>query len=811
MSLDFLNNITSNITKAVKSGDVGEVIGTMQKMVIGGKKRFTHGNNVIMIRGTHKGYYGHVNPDEFQPARYEIEIEEDQYIPISRYGDIEIGKEIQTEFGKSTIMNRIPKLVEIEGIDKKMTLRFMESDLMRVVAYTEGDKLRLAKLENVERTDNKLNCEIIPFNIPSMKDEGDGLQQLSSVIKSGNLNSIFENKKSDRCDIMDVKFPEYYIVITKPNNETDQNYLGTFGRFTRVIPEQYLIKHKKTIYVMPSNIKPKVGNKKIKGESVDVVKGAFKGKTGKIIKKYDPRLVVYIEAAGKRVSEHYVKDGDNFVLTPITPKDVFYMDLKLKNGNDFEVRDITESGNFIGVERGKNYRTKEITPEEVLMYQPGFSVVGMDTQIAKMDDSYVSDDTQYVSDTDEQEEVYEDEEENDAGDVSSYEEETSRGEEGEEYGFSYKDIDRITYQPKGLTSEEESIKARINKIIRNYGINESEINVYGMIESVVEIIKKLKAKLGGSEEFKNIWVGSDEKYIIACVVFYEIIRSGMEYLFVDNFNDILGSYIATLASNKYFLPNDIKNTIFLKKGWSSTTVVNENLLKTLKKNKDNNSLYTEMFKNCERYLGTIMEIPDIEKVSRVLTMEKLIPVGVHKTKRQREEEMENEPYVKKFAYVSDVISDNMPESATKILWDPSYESVLERFRGRLMEKINSERSNKSTKIVYEYVLDNFEQAPFELKRMEGVLNRDTNLKIDKVKYDTLKMVWGELLNYVKRQMQINKERREIKTTKRQKEKDAELSKRRVAMELMGPMKTLGLDMDSDEEMSDVTQKKQKRK
>lgn len=804
MSLNFLNKITSGVSGAStvsKAMTVGDITETMGKMVLSNKKRFTHGNNVIMIRGTHKGYYGHVNPDEFQPARYEIEIEETQYIPVNRYGNIEMGKEIQTEYGRSVIVNKIPNLIEIETLDKKSNLRFGESDLIRVVMYSEDNLLKVGKLGNVYNKDNNLMCEIIPINIGMINTEEEALQKLSEVVKKDGLNELYMNEKKQKCNMMNVKFPEYFIVISKPGMSGEISYIGTIGRFLRVIPEQYLIKHKKIIFVMPSNIKPKIGDKKIKGALVDIVKGAFKGKVGTIVKKYEPRLTVYIEAAGKRVTEHYVKEGDQFVLVPITPKDVFYMDLKLKNGNDFEVKDITSSGNFIGVERAKNFSTREISPDEVLMYQPGFSISGVDTKMVQMDESYISDDTQYV--TEEQEEEIYDEDE--PQDISSYEEDQDVSEEGDQYGFSYKDSERVSYQPKALTNEEEVIKVKINKIIKNYGINESEINIYNIIESVMEVIKKLKSKLAESEEFKSVWVQSDEKYIIACVVFYEIIKSGMEYLFVDNFNDILGSYITVLSNNKYMLPNDVKNTILLKNGWSKVVEVNDNLIKTLKKNKDNITLYTEMFKNCEKYLSTIMEIPDIEKVSRVLSFEKLIPVGVHKTKRQREEEMDQEPYVKKFAYVSDVINDTIPETATKILWDPSYEKILERFRTRLMEKINSPNSNKSTKIVYEYVLNNFEQAPFEMKRMEEILNKDRHLKIDKSKSDTLKMVWGELINFVKRQSDINKEKRDIKVSKRQQKQESELSRRKIAMELTGSMKNLGLDSDDSEMDTTPTQ------
>jgi hypothetical protein len=748
-ALDFARSLAQSLTKtrkpAVAAAPPAQPQPQPQSVSNTRKKRFVHGNNVIMKRGLYKGYYGFVY--EFYPGKYEVEIEEKQYVPIQHFGSHQIGDTILTHYGESRITNIVPVLYGMKIANTNEELRFPENVLTKVVVFMDGGILKIAMVVN-----NK-TIKIIKTNEKS-KEESALLIDLSNAIKEKKV------KYDGEVDASSVKVVSEYIFVTKNSgNETDKKYIGTYGKLTRTIDTQYEIVYKKRFMVMPTGIK------KLNNNLISIKHGAFKGQTAKLVKKHPAHLVVYLDAVGKKVSDHMIQLKGNYEIMPITPADVFYMDIKLKNGNFFEVKEISPDGRVIGLERVNNQLVpKEIAQTDIESLQPGFS---FDTQVVSTNTSV---DTEMVQDTEGQdtEENETDDTDDDKSDTFEYSQEPEQEREVElEMTSGFKDKDRISFQRTQLTKPESEIKSKITRILNLYAINDTEIKIFDLIEKITSSIEETRKILNKSEHLKDIWIKSDEKYIIAGFVFYEIIQSGNSNLLLKTVDDdIYDTFVEKLTANKFFSSKDTMQSIFLTDGWTPYFSINTEIIKTMKK-KDVQSLYKMIFKNCVSFLKETFSLQNIDSKDiynqHRLYLEDLIPLG-----GKRKGEIE-----KKYVTVTDIMNNDIPETAAKILWGPIYQPYLDKMKQYLVNEIKTAKTN-THKVTYEYVLDTIERAPFAIQEIEK-LTKPT--KRDVIKLQALRKAWNLLWSSIQKKYEnLQNQQKNNLNNKQSKQKDESINR-----------------------------------
>lgn len=742
-SLDFLSNLAKKVSNMTLKPKVSSKKTT--------KKTFTHTNNIIMKRGTYKGYYGYVY--EYFPAKYEVEIDEENYVPVIRYGKKQMNETFLSEFGNAKVLNTIPTLYGIKVDNEE--IRFPREDLLHITYDDKSNNLMMINSTSIEG-DTKM-CKGMLLDIKGTT-EKDMLNNLSKAIKSGVFtiqNKSFTNIKCNR--------PEYFFITQKPTQASLINHQGQYGTLLRVIDEQYHIIYKKRIMVSKSEfIKHGKTNLTIK-------KGPYKNKKGSLISKHLAHLTIYIDAIGRKVNTHMVKDGERFVQRAITPDDVFYMDLKLKNNNFFEVKSILDNGNIVGIERtSTDYVPREISLNDILSQQPGFSF----NEVQQAD--YIQNE-QFQSDSQESDDMEDEDEEDNVSNIDYNEELLDEAiEDTVQFQPTFKDTERTSFIPKQLSKEEAEIKTKIDNIFNMFGISD-DINIYDLIEQTKQSIDKIKSELKSAKI--SFWKGSDGKYIIAVLALYQFIKKGF-----TSFHTVT-NYLEVLANKKYFHHKDVAQSIFLINGWSNAFTTNTNITNSLYKSKDFSSLYKMVFENCHKVLQTYFGNIDIH-ASNVIHYSELIPLGGPKKSD-----------IKMIITVNDIINNNIPVSATSVLWGIEYRNVLDKYKRNLVKVINHPEANKTTKIVYEYVVDNLENAPIILAKW-----KNTNLKIDNLKKDTLSKTFERLMQEIMHIYKNVTNQRKERVELIEKEKETLRKRRREIYEqneMLGKFASLDLDTELD--------------
>lgn len=776
-ALTFMKSLTQKIAQQEPSVVQSTVISSNQQKTQEKpqKKKFTHGKNIIMKTGTYKGYYGFVY--DFHPAKFEVEIEETQYIP----------KNAIDQFPNAKIVEEIPKLyvINVSKSELPFEVRMPGTGLMTVVAYKDNETIRLANYVNTRNDE----CDLVLLNTSvnlvsefeklkivekeNKKDDSQIIQMLLENLSEQIKNNTLEPQMSISCDKSKIISPEYYFVLYKSSNVNDPNYQGEYGKLVKIIDEQYLIKTNRSIMFAKGDIR------EVKSDKTVILKHqSYKDKNAKFVKKHPAYLSVFIDAIGKKVNSHLVEINGKYAHRPITPNDVFYMDLLLKNGNLFEVKDIFDD-KIIGVEKADRYIPREITENDIESYQPGFI---LSSDISESGPSAQEESEEFVYDEDNLDKELEDDEEEVEEDVQDAEEYMKLfEEEGEEqeYKASYKDAERTFVAKTQLSKKQLELKNKIDTILGLYGLNE-DVNVYNLITAVEQMIEKFQNLL----QKANIvfWKGSDEKFIIATIVLHEIVKKGYGSSIASPKQDLLTKYISDLSEKKkFFNKKDIDQSILLQNNWTDMFTVNDTILKSLVKSKDFSQLYKLIIENTlkivEYYIGKInME-------SRYIVKEAdLIPLGKKKVE------------IVKLIYPKDLVSGNIPDTAERIFWGKNFIRLISQYKESIANKINTSTSN-TNKVVYEYVLNNLERAPFALKELEDSIKK-TNLKIEQLKYNTLKTVYNQLLEKIEKIIKLKEAEKEKTLSDIVEEKEKMLKRRREVSktkELISDLENLELD------------------
>lgn len=755
-SLDFLRNLNRSSANLQQS-NVNTQPENPQKNVKteNPKKTFMHGNNVIFKVGEYKGYYGYVYEDDFLPGRLEIEIEEDRYVLAGPYGQQNIGNTIMTNFGKCVIKDIIPTSVVLDGDKGNVTVP--ETHVVRIVQYKDANQNQaLGFLTSVETVDKDMVCSIQPL-VLNGKETKEMYEELSTLLKNGQNFEKLSKGSVQKMDCKAFNFPDIMFFVIQGE------HIGYYGIYKGYYPEKFLVAHTKNIIGFPKNIKTQNGQKSIRvGEHYFPVKH---------VKKLPAKISVFVDSIGKKVSEIMDKTGDRYIVRPIYPNDVFYMDLELKNGNTFEVKDVRYDTHdkiteIIGLEKNSNnYEPKTIQLVDINQQLPGFSFTKQFSQSSNkmIDEQQFTDEApdEATFSTNEDDEDSDDATFSDNGYDNEQESEQEGEQEGEqEYKSSFKDNERSSMTRQYLTKDEKNVQQSIQKILTLLGINSDEVNVYQLIEQSSESVAKIKETV--KEKLKwDKWIKQDETFVNMVLVFFEVVKNGYGHLFGLN---PIEYYVSTFAKAKLIKKDYIKSSVFIQNNWTQNIKVDNNVISAFMKDKNYFELYKIIFNNCKAYLMQLLQLPDIElKTLHEQEMNNLVPLGLDRHKKHE----------KKLMYGSELAQGiPIPDTATHIYWGPQYTKLLSKFKNALAEKVNNS-SNDETRLVYDFIIEHIEQAPFEIKRLENILATQKHLVIDRKKLNKLKSVWNQLLGL------ITKHYKRLEEKKRESLKDYHSEQERV--------------------------------
>jgi ribosomal protein L24 len=683
-------NISDKNTGNIKKVEV--VKGDDNEKNIKKVKKIVHGKNVILIRGNYKGYNGFVYEHNMETC--DVEVDDYAYVISSMY---------KNSFGD--IVDKIDEMycLKLKMEKNEVVVRLFNNQVSKFVCVYSNNMKRVVCVTKEYKKGDDMVYDIVELNMEYKKyyTNLELMSMLSTLICNDNYKSIIG--KNVNC--VKLNGEEFWMVMKSPENKSDVNYIGKFGKLLNMIPEQYLVKYKKNIIVPMTNIN-------IRGDKVMFLRGPYKNKIGALKNVNGNNFVIDIDAICKKVSSHFIKSGNGYKIVAINPDDLFFKDIELVNGNYFQVLHCTNTG-FIGIEKNKNkFIEREIQNLEIKNTMPGFDIVS-DTKIM----SYKSYDRDFemdvINEEDEQGEEEEDIQEgtyNDEGDRDIvYESEV-------EMKNTFKDSERLEFVNRVLSKEDKNIMKLIEKCLLVLSVSGDSIKIYEVLEKTNNSVDMIKAEL--SKLSVNDWKTTDTKYMVACLVIYEIVRSGYNFS-RGNFDN----FIYKLYDTSFFKKGDINESIFINvdKGKYEGDCcfdlirmddVKRGQMKLYYKSGKVIEIVKMMMENCniilQKWFGPVI-------LSCLDNKDEIFPVSRKITEIS-----------KKFLTTRDILNNNITENANRIIWGPSSLRMIKIWKTNLMKKCDDE-SDEKLKSLYKFVIDNFERAPFVLREMEG--NAKTNLEL----------------------------------------------------------------------------------
>lgn len=740
MSLDFFEQFATSIDINVNNNFVNknnekneknvDLEKRMSNLNLNEKKRkemykCIHGKNILMLCGQYKGYTGFVY--EYFPKTVGLMLDEERYVMCSDYHTNDIGDEIMTIYGKGKIVSRVEKLYEVktDGGD----VRLARSYFTRYVIFM-GDDNFIKVGEVVREVDCEYDIRVVSFPMKT-KDVDYLMKKLSEMSKME-----YENEK--RIIKMDC-IEEFYMVNRKSNNKNDNDYFGKYGKFVREIPEQFLVMIKNVVRVKESMCLTN-------GKNVKVKFGLYKNKSGELVDIEEACMNVNIEPIGKFITNHYVMKGDKYAIEKILPSHVFYMDLQLKNGNYYQVNNY-DGKFFTGIEKvGNAFVERTIKRCEIEIMMCGFTIIstmeGVECDIESEKIEKFSVELDDIKETNEnnceeiEEEIEDSKDDIDYGvemmEMDDYVYDDKQGEMKE----TFKDFERLGFAEKSFSKEEKEYMKMIEKCCEKVGdIDTNE--KYTLLEKVSDVIKLLRDELVKNQI--TDWKNTDVKYVVACLIFRENMKKMINVSIYD-----YKKYISKLYDTGFLTKDSIMGSVFLLQSEKS---LDSNPLKVLELSKENLICLKKNYKDkkfidiikymMERCFELLNEWFDTIEFCMTKVEMEWIPIAKPNTIRQ---------YPKYFLTTNDVVNDKKFNLAKRIMWGPESKKLIDIWKLSLNEKLKNE-SNEIVKKIYQFIIDNIEDAPFVLKELEG-----SNDKLDKLKFKELKRTFdlftSKLKSYV---------------------------------------------------------------
>lgn len=780
---------------------------------------FRHGINISMSGSSHKGRHGIVT--EFNPALYELRVSGTDYVEVRNERINQVGDSIFTELGESLIKDYIPanknqkyfkvylfrepnnpntqigieitKLAFVEQILKKQgydqyAIPHFLSDPMRLFVYKISVDDTVAQITNnlsqlnFDQTQDlinqmsQLNIQNQPENqlqqlIQKLNEHHDeildkvyhtefaGQFEITMIIKSNVLETYFINKDN----FNDVKTMDpsvsHYLVDYVRNQRFALNQVERSQALTNF---EKLVKRREDI------------KRQLSGESlenlypsnVNVTSGPFRGKTFPFVAFHPAHLRVDID--NKNISSHLVvirdESGNKLrsIYSRIFDTDVFYQDIILENGEYATIKRIDPINNQLIriVTRGGQEQVLHIHNDRYKLNQGVKFIFDTTEQEQDQEQETVRAQPQVFSDEMEPEvQEVTDEAPEEGDDDYGYEapEEQSPIEkvDEQEAKTTFKDLERTQMEMRQLTNEEQDIKKEVQTVLNKLGANDSEINVYDLIDKISNLLRNLSRLNVNSI---NLLVTSNFKYIVVCMVLYELLTSH----FTINLDDAVDSLLTSYFNTNDFRANSLNQTIFIRNGTWSPYVSQTHLAPILGhiheylQSNNYREILRSVLTNTDLIIQSIIGSSFNVTRRRSAVPEELIPVGLNiQTGRRYKDEaldvaMERLRSSKhntiKMVTVNDLIEGTLPTTEMPVYWS-FYKPVLDTYRTELQAEAEQlQRSGDiNTANAYRSIIPILEKGPFgsnhvhsQLRELYNQLYRQlrsrlTNARLDRTR------------------------------------------------------------------------------
>lgn len=728
------------------------------------KYKFIHGSNVIMTSGQYKGYNGFVY--EYFPSMASVSMDDEMYVWAAQYGEKKIGDEIMTSCGSGVIVSKISELLNV--CIGEMDIRLPRFCFARYVTFMDNNILKIAQLLKIH--DDKYEMVVMKFDYSKMFDAQDLSKMVSDSFKTGEF-SYGEKVMvlASNCGY------EFYFVCKHSESKAEQDYYGRYGKLSLEIPEQYLVSIKRIVTVNKSMISSQ-------GKRVKVERGLYKNKEGDLVNIESAYLNVEIEALNnKKITNHYARlPNGNFEIRKIFTSDVFFIDLELMNGNYFQVEECYDTY-YVGFERSKSGggEKKTISKVDVNTIMPGFTITDRELvcSFEKQTEEKFILDTIENQENQENQEVDEEVVETDNMDYENgFDENEKVAEQFEntegQMKETFRDMERSGFVQRSLSKDEKEYMKMIEKCGSAIG---DVPDSYVVLDKIIDAVKMMRSEL---EKISVVdWASSDVKYIVACLVSYEIMKTGYPMTIYE-----FRKYVQKLYDMNYLNKSSIANSGFVRcenlqtgSSWKVIEMTSDekNEFKRLYKNKKYDNLVKDVMERCHKILGVWFGPVTFSKENADLELFK-VSESKHTAKA----------YPKYFLTTTDILNNVTSKDANKILWGPNSQKLVNTWKESLVKKLENE-NNKTVKCIYEFVKENIENAPFILPTLEK-----SEDKLDKLKYKELKRAFEifteKLRVYVDKQADEKKTSLEqsMQESMRIAEKRMEISRKRNSDEMM---------------------------
>lgn len=436
----------------------------------------------------------------------------------------------------------------------------------------------------------------------------------------------------------------------------------------------------------------------------------------------------------------------NHIITFIPVSNVFYLDLLLKNGAYFSVNRINSDGTLVGREKGQHGKISTIRQSDIQRTLPGFTF---------LEDEYSpeTDDVAQIGD-----EYIHEQQQDDRDQIGNVMDEVAQ-----KYVLTFKNTEHMQTQKVKLTKLQTDIKNYINRLFNVYNINHY-FDKHMLISDIEGQMQKIKQMLldAGQIDF----IGPESIiFLVACNVLRLIVKLDKMAIF-GRTKDVVTTYMDFLIKNKFMERGHFtEDNIFTQGTWSKIvrpTTTPQTIMRNVWR-----------LLNCFEAVDT--------------------PIPTYFYNNVACEGVEIKPLIRKQVIIKTVTAkqifeDRIPSTATTVVWGLQYEEIINRYKAMLSHRVKTAK-HQNTKIVYQYVLENFTRAPMALKELEGATSTDP---LAQHKIERLNSVFEKLMNSVR----VHETQREQKRKSMEVERQDAVHKRQF-IDSHKQMKMMNLGGDND--------------
>lgn len=695
-----------NLTNAMKSLKVSvsqnENVQENVKIKKNLKKSFIHANDVIFINSIeHKGKLGFIN--DFSSGKYQVTIKE--YFNKNLV-NVNVGSKIPTQHGLATVEDIEPEIYKIDNVIVTSFDKF-------VVYRNTDDTYILARVVSFEGT----NFIVNNTNISWKGQQDNTLEYIKSMLP---INKFFEDSIINIDQITDTFY-----------SSNENGFI--FGKLN-VSPQNVKLYLLKNILLTHKQIE------KIDKTHLKITKGPF---ASDIIYPFifmEPHLSITLHSSGEKIYNHNVKHKNEMINRPIYPKDVFYMDLKLKNGNYAEV---------IGIDSDNNISIKEITKEktiinniitlnDILLYLPGFkwtdSEIEQELQEINIDDNLDNtiDKSDSIDNNSDNESQYGSDNGSDNGSEHIMENENIQIHEQEIKG-SYKDQERMTFIQDDLTDIQKKFKKIINDILLQFNLQLDSIDWLNTIHNIEFCLTEID-KMSLQENIDQDIYFSGYRFILAAILFNKI--KNLNNINMFNYTKIV---LPVLFGKSSKIQKIISDNEHIFKLYTNLSYFGH--LKSIKqikawinnKKTDQMSIINEMMSISYELVKKILNLT--ENTTQMIKQE-FIPLGkgTHDSlNKYIPYDKNNDISEKKFITLNEILKYGLPTKEYKIIYNPE---VFDIVNLKISNKLKSLDKNSDDYISLQFIKRNLLRIPYALREATK----------DSSDYNNLKIVYDQLIS-----------------------------------------------------------------